>query len=301
MGHPFSHFEAKSLLKWVATFFDPGNAFISANSNLLFVCGGGMDEDYMRPLFQQFAETALPKWRIFLAEKTWDALVSNDGAERHSLTEVEEIIGQIADAIVLFPESPGSCAELGYFAKTPELARKSLVVSDYDLQGQDSFIALGPIQLIDAVSIYKPAIPLIYRKEADFELIEQRLVKRTRRQRKSFKREKPTHDGREYFFVVLELIRIFRVITIEGIEFIVRRIFSGHARRSTIKHVVAILESAGFVSRCGLDNEFFYVTSGTSTFVEFEGIDETDFKFKLLDFYRTCAADIFDLVSELPK
>ena len=35
--------------------------------------------------------------------------------------------------------------------------------------------------------------------------------------------------------------------------------------------------------------------------MEFEGIDEIDFKFKLSDFYRTCAADIFDLVSGLPK
>ena len=204
------------------------------------------------------------------------------------------------DAIVLFPESPGSFAELGYFAKTPKLARKSLVISDYAFQGQDSFIVLGPIHLIDAVSIYKPSIQLVYGEEADFTHIRARLDQRTRRNRKSFKGGKRTLDEREYFFVVLELIRIFRVVTIEGIEYVVRSIF-GHASIRTIKHVVAILVGTGLVSRCGLDDEFCYVTFGKSTFMEFKRVKETDFTFKLLDFYRTCATAIADRVRELPK
>ena len=114
MGHPFSYGEAKPLLKRVATFFDSGKACISANRNLLFVCGGSMDEDKMRPRFRAFAKERLPQWHIFIAERTWPDLVSRDGAEHHNLGVIEELIGQIADAIVLFAESPGSFAELGY-------------------------------------------------------------------------------------------------------------------------------------------------------------------------------------------
>ena len=75
----------------------------------------------------------------------------------------------------------------------------------------------------------------------------------------------------------------------------------GRAGPKTIKRVVAILEGAGLVSRCGLDKEFCYATPGEPTFMEFKGISEIDFTLKLLDFYRTCAPDIFGVVSELPK
>ena len=295
MGHPFLHGEAKSLLKRVATFFDPGNAFISANRNILFVCGGEMDGDYMRPRFREFANQELPSWHIFLAETAWDALVSEDGANHSNLTKIEELIGQIADAIVLFPESPGSFAELGYFAKTKTLAQKSLIISNYDFQGQDSFIALGPILLIDALSTYKPSIQLLYEETADFKQIKQRLTRRTSRRRKSLQRGDCVLTDKEYFFVVFELIRIFRAVTIDGIVYVVRSIF-GRARIRTIKQVVAILVGTGLVSRCGSDNEFCYVTPGESTFIEFKGISEDDFTFKLLDFYRKSAADIADVV-----
>ena len=301
MGHPFSHSKAKSLLKRVATFFDPGNAFLSANRNFLFVCGGDMDGDYMRPRFQEFAKKGLPNWHTFLAERILDALVSEDGTQHHNLTQIEELIGEIVDAIVLFPESPGSFAELGYFAKTPNLARKSLVISDYSLQGQDSFITLGPIPLIDAVSIYRPSIQLVYGKEAEFTQITQRLAKRTRRSRKSFQSKTRRLTNKEYFLVVLELIRIFRAMRIDGIKYVVNSIFGGHARTRTIKSVVAILVGVGFVSRCGPDDEFYYATPGNFTFMEFEGIKEAEFTLKLLDFYRTHAKDIAGVASELPK
>ena len=300
MGHPFSQGEAKPLLKRVATFFDLGNAFISANSNFLFVCGGGMDGDYMRPRFREFAKEGLPNWHIFLAEKTLDVLLSEDASERHNVAAIEGFLGQIADAIVLFPESPGSFAELGYFAKMPKLAEKSLVISDYNFQGQDSFITLVPVRLIDKVSNYGPSIQIAYEEEADFTNIKQRLDSRTRQTRKAFKRKQRRLTDREYFFLVLELIRIFRVVTIDGIEYLVKSIF-GHARLQTIQRVVAILVGTGLVSRDGLENEFCYVTPGKLTFMEFEGIEETDFTFKLLDFYRICAADIAGVVSRLPK
>ena len=253
----------------------------------------------MRLRFRAFAKENLPRWHIFIAERTWADLVSGDGSEIHNLGVIEEIIGEIADAIILFPESPGSFAELGYFAKVEKLARKVLVVTDYAYQGQDSFIGLVPISLIDSKSIYKPSIPLIYREEADFAPIEQRLASRTKRKRKSFNREKRALDEREYFFVVLELIRIFRVITVDGIEYVVKSIF-GHARIKTIKRVVAILVGTGLVSRCGQDEAFCRVTPGEPTLMEFTGVNEADFTFKLLDFYRRRASDIADLVSELP-
>ena len=90
----------------------------------------------MRLRFREFAKKGLPSWHIFLAEKVWDALVPEDGARLPNLTAIEELIGRIADAIVLFPESPGSFAELGYFSKTEQLAQKSLVISTVIFKGK---------------------------------------------------------------------------------------------------------------------------------------------------------------------
>ena len=50
-----------------------------------------------------------------------------------------------------------------------------------------------------------------------------------------------------------------------------------------------------------MDDELCYVTPGESTFIEFEGIREPDFTFKLLDFYRICAPDIAAVVSEFSE
>ena len=118
---------------------------------------------------------------------------------------------------------------------------------------------------------------------------------RTSRRRKSFQREVRVLTDKEYFFVVLELIRIFGAVTIDGIVYVVRSIF-GHARIRTIKQVVAILVGTGLVSRSGLDGEFCYVTPGESTFMEFDGISEADFRLKLLDFYRKCAPQILRML-----
>ena len=152
--------------------------------------------------------------------------------------------------------------------------RDSIVISDYSFQGKDSFIALGPIHRIDKVSIYKPSIQLIYGNKADFTKIKQRLAERTRKRRKSFQKPDGALTDKEYFFVVLELIRIFRVIKINGIEYVIKSIF-GHARMRTIKHVTAVLVGAGLVSRCGWNDEYYYVPSGNSTFMEFEGTIES--------------------------
>ena len=105
MSHPFSHGEAKPLLKRVATYFDPGNAFISANQNLLFVCAGSMDEDNMRPRFRAFAEENLPRWHIFIAERAWADLVSEDGADTITLARLKNSSVKSRMQLSYFPKA----------------------------------------------------------------------------------------------------------------------------------------------------------------------------------------------------
>ena len=81
----------------------------------------------------------------------------------------------------------------------------------------------------------------------EFRYIKQRLTKRASHRRKSIKREGRALTDKEYFFVVLELIRLFRAVTIDGIEYVVKDIFS-HDITKTVGHigyVVAILVGTG--------------------------------------------------------
>ncbi|KAB7739266.1 hypothetical protein F2P47_12555 [Parvibaculum sedimenti] len=182
MSHPFTQTSSKELLKRVAQQFTNGNTFVQRNSHIVFVCGGSAAKD-MRPRFLSYATEELPHLRTFLAEVAQKDYITHPEPAFHNIAEFEDIIGEVSDCVVLFPESPGSYAELGYFAKNEELRKKLLVVNRTDLQGQDSFIALGPIELIDRHSNFRPAIQLQYKKKPQFHLIKERIEKRIERTR----------------------------------------------------------------------------------------------------------------------
>lgn len=61
------------------------------------------------------------------------------------LVQFEADLAQICELVLLFPESPGSFAELGCFAGTREIAEKLLVVIRGKYLGKSSFITKGPI------------------------------------------------------------------------------------------------------------------------------------------------------------
>ena len=111
-------------------------------------------------------------------EDLFDDLLAGQG--QHSLLQLENILADSVDAIVLFPESPGSFAELGAFANNVNLARKMVVLSNKKFKSNKSFINYGPIRLVrssktgkvininyddldDALEKYK-----IYRKVNDY-------------------------------------------------------------------------------------------------------------------------------------
>lgn len=178
MDHPFQHPLGRELLKRVGYLFQSDKTYILRDSNIVFVCGGPIDKETMRKRFLEFGKTELPHLRLFLAEDAERDYVTNVEADLHNVAEFEEIIGHISDCLIIFPESPGSFAELGYFSKNPELNKKTLIVNDTDLQGQDSFIRRGPIHLIDTVSKFRNEIQITYGETANFSLVKERLEAR---------------------------------------------------------------------------------------------------------------------------
>ncbi|MCH7697890.1 MAG: hypothetical protein IH865_02975 [Chloroflexi bacterium] len=61
-----------------------------------------------------------------------------------NLVDYEEELALHVDAIVLIPASSGSFAELGLFAPTEEICKKTLVLLSSEFRRHQSFVNLGP-------------------------------------------------------------------------------------------------------------------------------------------------------------
>ena len=94
------------------------------------------------------------------------------GGQRFNLAKFEEILANISDCIIIFPESAGSFAETGYFSKT-NIKNRTLIVNCSNEQGE-SFLNLGPIDLVSKASIFGQTV-LLNSKNPDFSIIKERL------------------------------------------------------------------------------------------------------------------------------
>jgi hypothetical protein len=301
MSHPFLHPQGRELLKRVAQAFRSDSVYILRDSNIVFVCGGPIDEPSMRQRFLKYGNTELPHLRMFLAESAEKDFSTNEEATLHDVGEFEEIIGEIADCLIIFPESPGSYAELGFFSKNAELSKKILVVNNVDLQGKDSFIRRGPISRIDAVSKFRTEIQVTYGDGANFGLIRERLENRVvGKNRKRFEAKKYSDlTPRNTFFAIFEIVRLFQVISLEGIDYAFKSIFA-HSKPSELKKLLSILIAAEFVRRGGKDQQYFCINRSVKSFVEFDNFNEVLFRVDLADLYAREFPDIAAVVGGLP-
>lgn len=120
---------------------------LTAKKTTIFLCGGSVEEDNgrskMASIFNRHS-----KYELLYPEDIFDDLLAGPG--QHSLLHLENILADCVDAIVLFPESPGSYAEIGAFSNNPKLAAKLVVISDKNYKKKKSFLNYGPYRLVKA-------------------------------------------------------------------------------------------------------------------------------------------------------
>ncbi|SEQ27927.1 retron St85 family effector protein [Nitrosomonas ureae] len=112
----------------------------------IFLCGADIKDkntsrSKMASIFNEY-----PRYEILYPEDLFDDLLAGPG--QHNLLILENILADSVDAIVLFPESPGSFAELGAFSNNEKLAKKMIVVSNKKYKSHKSFINYGPHRLV---------------------------------------------------------------------------------------------------------------------------------------------------------
>jgi hypothetical protein len=118
VSHPFLHPSSGMLIERVAHAFGSNDAFLVADRNLLFVCGGPVTSacNSLRKEFLRYAQTELPNFRVFLAEAALQDIAQYNAPDFLNLALFEDFVAEFADCILLFPESPGSYAEIGFFS-----------------------------------------------------------------------------------------------------------------------------------------------------------------------------------------
>ncbi|WP_447529372.1 retron St85 family effector protein [Vreelandella sp. TE19] len=112
----------------------------------IFLCGADItDKEKSRSKLANIFNFR-SSFELLYPEDLFEDLLAGQG--QYSLLELENTLADSVDAIVLFPESPGSFAELGAFSNNQKLAQKMIVLISNKYKSDKSFINYGPNRLV---------------------------------------------------------------------------------------------------------------------------------------------------------
>ena len=289
MSDQFAIPNGKKLLNEVRDLFRGKNVFKNRDRHIVFVCGGPVSvaakPRTMRSWFVEWVKRELPEIITLLAEKAFRDTYFHDPPETVNLSTFETQIAEIADCVVIFLESVGSFAEIGFFSSKKNIYIKTLVVNELQYQAKDSFVNLGPIKTINSKSFLDPAIYLENRSTPpDFSPLRERLSRvldRSHRKRFNYSNYGGLKYG-EKFLAVLETINILRVVTLGGLRESIKVSFDS-ANSKDLKQILSILIAAECVTRRG---DFFAANSRAISFLEFESGRVNDLKTRIVYSYQ---------------
>ncbi|MEP4031625.1 retron St85 family effector protein [Roseibium polysiphoniae] len=241
MDHPIRSEKAKSLRGRVVQLLKTGFS-APRQSNIVFVCGGNKTR-HMRRRFQKEFSNLLAEYEFFEPEFAMENYFTLGDTEPFNIADFEALVGELSIAIVIFPEGPGSFAELGYFSTQDKLASKVVLALDSNHQKSGSFISLGPASKIAKASIFQLPIQLDYKKP-DFELVSTRIKEhaRLRERRRNFEPQKFSDlTSFELFALIQTIVELLVIATGDDIESILRGMFGSRVTPSKIKKIISIL------------------------------------------------------------
>jgi hypothetical protein len=286
MDEQFAHPSANSLLAEVRRVFENKPIFQKRDNPVLFLCGGPISphSKNMRRAFLGWSKEHLPQLVILLAEDAYSHTKLYDPPETVNLSDFEALIGSIADCVLVFPESEGSFAELGFFSGS-ELGKKVLVANSVAYQTEESFVNLGPIKTIDSISFLSPTVQVLKRgRSFDFSPVQQRLRRLLdRTNRRAFKYT--SYKNLDYLgklLITLEMINIFHFVTLASLGDCITAVFD-NANPKELKRILCILAGARYIR---VQDHFYSLETDKATLLEFDGIRIDDLKARVLHYYQ---------------
>ena len=298
MAPLFSTHAGKTVLEYLT--FQKKPVYVRNIPFFVFVCGGqfGKPEPTLREQFIQWAEHQLPNFVCLLAE---NAIKDNfvAGSRRFiDLNRFESVIAGIADCVLIFPESPGSFAETGFFSRSPKIRDKTLVINPNSEQSP-SFLNRGPIYTIDRYSFLRPTVHCGESESADFAPLGDRLrdcLTGTHRHQLDYQ-EFRQFNGKEKLAVVLEILRLLRLADFTTLRHAISVCFGSNPQPQELADLLRILQAGKFVQK---DEETsYYRTVGKASLIEIENVDIDEILAAVTLFYQLHSPRLLKALQEV--
>lgn len=143
MGYTLTENELRTIAKKIKDeLFFP----VNQSKTTIFLCGADIRNNKTARARMAEILNENPRFSLLYPEDIFDDLLAGQG--HYSLLELENILADSVDCIIIFPESPGSFAEIGAFSNNEKLAKKMIVLSNKKYKYDKSFINYGPYRLI---------------------------------------------------------------------------------------------------------------------------------------------------------
>lgn len=257
----------------------------------VFICGGAITgPHFLRTKFLTYAKTDLKDYNFILAEKCLQTKSNNQRFSFRNIAFFEDNLAHLSNCTLIFPESPGSFAEVGYFANNNAIAEKTLIVNLVQYQ-EDSFLLLGPIDIISQKTQFTPHVNLNdHSPQADFKHIATKLERvRAAYSRMSSSRiplinvKFKDHPKDLQLMVILKIIDLFRKISIKDLQDLMTEIF-GYVSHDTIDNFLGILEQCEFIDVTDVSGHLLLSSKNVDTGIRIQDLDETNFKLRATEF-----------------
>jgi hypothetical protein len=272
---------------------------------LSFICGSKGDtapdgRPSLRSEFLRYlVEHKIQGLRPVVAEKAIEEFSREPEEPFVNLSEFESLIAESVDSVLIFPESPGSFAELGLFSGTEQLAKKTLI-ANRDEHQRSSFLTLGPIHHIAAVSDFRP-LPITVGNESlgSFATIVERLrgEEKIRKRRRRYEHGPLKElDQRTQLAVIAELVAVCGVLTEENFKFLLRTVFGAYDI-SRVRRQLALLVAMRLIRRS--DASDIIAISDAESLIEFDSKRRTTIKGKWMNVYQEQCPELLQLRREV--
>lgn len=271
-------------------------AFLKSSSIVVFVCGAKPDAKNPtgRDTLLSYAEKNLTQFQFLIAEKFF-SYYQNSG--KLDLLTIENQLAKFSDCIIIVLESSSTFAELGAFTNIKNLAKIILVVNDSRYKGVDSFITMGPLAKVNAISKFRP---VIYANMESIliaaEDISQRLSTIERKRNSNVDISDydkfANRDTKSKTLFLLDLIALFCPVSrLELIE-ILKWIYGDH--NIDIHLELGLLAAFGLV---GIDDDLYFRKRGDARlFFSLRGLNVVRFRSDIVNSYYKYSRSRLDIL-----
>jgi hypothetical protein len=301
MPNPLRSDPGRHLLTSIGEIFKTKEIVEVHKKPLLFVCGGATSGPgtSLRREFLVWASVELSDFVFLLAEDAMHDSFANEGRFFVNLSKFESLIADISDGILIFPESEGSYAELGYFSHA-QIKEKTFVANRIRYQTSASFLNHGPIYTIEATS-YLKQVRLTTTAEGitDFTPVRDRLrqeVKRPEYARRIHYDKFSKLNFRDRLFLTFGLLQLLQLANLDTIRYAISKCFPpSNPSQKDVTHLLRILLAAKWIGR---RDEYFYPIRDVQL-IEIKHIERERIIASMRLHFKKHAPHIFETLTDL--